>query len=121
MHNDGPSFDGKFLENFVREFGKYRRLIWRLFTSPEVPLWVKIIPILSFLYWLSPADAFIPFIGITPLDDAAVIFLGLKLLVELSPQELVERLRDEINYGIPFDNDNNTVIDAPYRVLDDDQ
>lgn len=122
MHNQDPSYDAKILANFTREFSKSGRLIWRLFTSSEVPLWTKVIPILSFLYWLGPADAFlIPFVGVTPIDDVAVILLGLKLFVEVCPRDFVERLRDEINYGIPADDDNNTVIDTTYHVLDDDQ
>lgn len=122
MHNQDPSYDAKILANFAREFSKSGTLIWRLFTSSEVPLWTKVIPILSFLYWLGPADAFlIPFVGVTPIDDVAVILLGLKLFVEVCPKDLVERLRDEINYGIPADDDDNTVIDATYHVLDDDQ
>lgn len=123
MRNQEPPYDARVLANFVRELGKSGALIWRLFTSPETPLWTKIIPVLSFLYWLGPADAvLIPFLGITPLDDIVVILLGLKLFVEVCPQDLVERLRDEINYGIPADDDDNdTVIDATYHVLDDDQ
>ncbi len=122
MHNGEPSPDFKVLANFAREFNKSRTLIWRLFTNSEVPIWVKGVPILSFLYWLSPADAlFIPFLGITPLDDIVVILLGLKLFVELCPRDLVDRLRDEINYGIPAGDDNDEVIDAAYHILDDDQ
>jgi uncharacterized membrane protein YkvA (DUF1232 family) len=120
MKQNEPSFEGKVLENFMKEFSKGRRLIWLLFTNPRVPLWVKVIPVFGFLYWLSPVDALIPVIGITPIDDLAAIILGLKLFVELSPQDLVERLRDEINYGSPEDDNDNTVIDAPYRVLDDE-
>ena len=120
MNQDGPTFEGKVIENFMNEFNKGRSLIWQLFTHSGVPLWVKIIPVLGFLYWISPVDALIPVIGITPIDDLAAIILGLKLFVELSPQDLVARLRDEINYGSPEDDNNNTVIDATYRVLDDD-
>ena len=125
MRNDDPSFDdplvmNKILTNFSRELGKSRLLLWRLFTDPEVSLWVKLIPILSFLYWLSPFDVFlIPFLGVTPIDDIAVIVLGLKLFIELCPQDLVNQLRDEINYG-PSADDNGEVIDATYHILDDD-
>lgn len=122
MNNGKPTPDSKVLANFTREFNKSRVLIWRLFTSPEVPIWVKGVPILSLLYWVSPADALlIPFLGITPIDDVAVILLGLKLFVELCPTDLVDRLRDEINYGSPASGDNDTVIDATYHILDDDQ
>lgn len=120
MHKDNQSFEGKVLENFSKEFGKGRTLLWRLFTSPEVPAWVKVIPVLSFLYWISPFDALIPIVGVTPIDDFAAIVVGLKLLVELSPQDLVDRLRDEINYGISADDNDGSVIDTTYRVLDDD-
>jgi len=116
-----PGFDSKILTNFVREFGKSGSLLWRLFTSAEVPFWTKLVPILALLYWLSPFDILlIPFIGVTPLDDLAVILLGAKLFVELSPADLVERLRDEIAYGRPAD-DRGEIIDTTYHVVDDDQ
>jgi len=121
MRNKEPSFEGKILQNFSREFGKGKTLLWRLFVSPQVPIWVKAFPLLALLYWLSPFDALIPIIGLTPIDDLAAIIIGLKLLVELSPQELVDRLRDEINYGISADDSDGSIIDATYRVLDDDK
>ena len=122
MSNGEPSPDFKILANFAREFKKSRTLLWWLFTSSEVPVWIKGVPILALLYWISPADVlFIPFLGLTPIDDAVVILLGLKLFVELCPSDLVDRLRDEINYGIPTNDDNDEVIDATYHVLDDDQ
>lgn len=121
MSQEKRSYDDKVVENVTRELGKSRTLLWRLFTSPEVPLLVKAIPFLALLYWLSPYDALlIPFVGWTPVDDIAVILLGLKLFIELSPTDLVNRLRDEINYGPLHGDDNDEVIDATYHVLDDD-
>ena len=116
------SFNDKVITNFTREFSKSWTLFWRLFTSREVPIGLKFIPVLAFLYWFSPFDMFIiPFIGATPIDDVGVILLGLKLFVELCPHDLVKRLRDEIEYGTPVeDDDNGQVIDATYQILDDE-
>jgi hypothetical protein len=64
----------------------------------------------------------IPILGATPVDDIGVIWLGLKLFVELCPHDLVERLRDEIEYGpaVKDDDDGGQVIDATYEILDDE-
>lgn len=116
---DGPVFDSKTITNLLRESGKGRMLLWQLFTSAKVPLWVKAIPVLSILYFFSPFDVLlIPFLG--PLDDIAILIIGAKLFIELCPQELVDQLRDEINYGTSTDDDGE-VIDATYHILDDDQ
>lgn len=94
-------------------------LIWRLFRHPQVPLWIKPIPLISMLYWLNPID-FVPVVGLTPLDDLSVVLLGSKLFVELAPKLVVDRLRNELDYGNPVD-DNGQVIDTTYHFMDDDQ
>lgn len=104
--------------NLKRELQKNGLLWWRLFTHPRVSIFAKILPVLAFLYWLNPLDfPTMPILGITPIDDAAAILLGLKLFVELSPQDVVAAIRYEIEYGTSADDE---VIDASYRVLDDD-
>ncbi len=110
----------KVIMKWIESWGKSRQLWWRLFTSNQVSVWAKIIPILSLIYWLSPFEfAIIPFIGLTPLDDLAVIYFGLKLFVELCPSDLVHQIRDELTYGSTT-GDPGKVIDAPYQILDDD-
>jgi len=101
----------------MRELKKNGQLYWKLFTHPRVSLLVKTIPVLAFLYWLNPIDPLPPPLNLTPIDDLTAILLGLKLFVELSPSDLVAALRYEIEYGSDTDDE---VIDASYRVLDDD-
>ena len=117
MRDDESKYN-RALSNFNMEIRKSATLVWRLFKSPQVPRWLKIIPLISAFYWLNPID-FVPFIGLTPLDDIAAILLGCKLLIELSPQDLVNRLRDEINYGLALDDDD-PIIDTTYHLMDDD-
>lgn len=118
MSKDKFSYDAKVIANAKREVKNGGRLIWELFTHKEVPIWVKMIPAIAFLYWLNPIDPLPPPLNMMPLDDMAAVWFGLKLFVELSPQELVNRLRYNIAYGTPINNDE--VIDTTYQVLDDE-
>jgi len=118
MNNEQKPYEVKVTVSLIRQLVKNLRLLWALFTHPRVPLWVKGIPVVAFLYWLNPIDPLPPPLNLTPLDDAVAILLGMKLFVELCPPDLVAALRDAIEYGRPPDDD--TVIDATYQILDDD-
>lgn len=87
-------------------------------------MWVKSVVPLSFLYMISPVD-FIPdvILGLGQLDDLGVILLGLALFVKLSPPELVEYYRQQIEYGdqSPVDALDEGSIDTTYKILDDDE
>ena len=68
---------------------KNARLVWRLLRDRDVPAWLKMILPATLVYLLFPID-FIPdpALGLGQLDDIAIILLGLKLFIELSPQEI---------------------------------
>ena len=61
--------------------------LWRAFTAPGTPLWLKGLMLLVPLYLISPVDLipdFIPFAGW--LDDLVIIPLLVTWLVSLLPQ-----------------------------------
>lgn len=67
------------------------KLILRLMGDRRVNIFLKFLPILSLAYLLWPFDPvpiYIPVIG--ALDDAAVIWLGTSLFIELCPSEVVQ-------------------------------
>jgi uncharacterized membrane protein YkvA (DUF1232 family) len=108
--------------NILLDLVRQLRLVWRLLRDGQVPNWVKTIPLLALLYLLSPIDLvpdwLIP--GLGELDDLAVLFLSLKLFVDLSPQTLVEHYRQQLaGRGTPPAPDDDDAIDATYRVLDE--
>lgn len=76
-------YNGGFLSDLANQF----KLIIRLMLDRRVNPFIKIIPIATVAY------LFIPDIIIGPLDDAAVVGLGLFLFVELCPPEVVEEHR----------------------------
>ena len=72
-------------------------LLRRLMTDPRVPLPVKAVPVLLAIYLASPIDLipdFIPVVGI--LDDVAIVFGGLALMIRLTPSGLIEDLIAQI-------------------------
>ncbi len=79
-------------EGFWREMWRQTRLVWQLLRSPEVPLYLKILPALAIVYILIPTDLipdFIPVMG--QLDDLTALLVGAKVFIELSPQDVVAK------------------------------
>ena len=99
----------------VRSF----KLVWRLLLDPRVPLLPKSIIPLVLLYVISPIDLIpdlIPIAG--QLDDIGVIFLGMRMFIEFCPPEVVLEHRRALGEMTGAHGEN--VVDASYRVLDDD-
>ena len=112
---------------------KNARLVWRLLRDPDVSAWLKTIPLASLLYLLFPFD-FLPdlALGLGQLDDIAIILLGLKLFIELSPQEVVRHHLREMSsvsgsYRVVDDEEPSQepapslYIEAPYHVIEEDE
>jgi uncharacterized membrane protein YkvA (DUF1232 family) len=74
-----------------RGLGSQVKLILRLLRDGRVNPLLKLIPVVSVIYLISPLDAFIPVI-----DDAVVLCLGMYAFVELSPVEIVTEHRAAI-------------------------
>lgn len=69
------------------------KLIWRLMADRRVNFLLKILPVASLIYLVWPIDAIsLPVIGV--LDDAAVLWLGSTLFINLCPEEVV---REHLN------------------------
>ncbi len=120
MTQKGQTPDVQHLAGFLDEIINQIRLVWRLLTDRNVPVWVKFIPPLAILYLFSPIDLVPdPVLGLGQLDDLAVLLLGFKLFVEMCPGGVVQRHRDELAGSKPPVSEGE-VVDASYRVLDDE-
>ncbi len=87
--------DPNALVAWVQDAVRQARLAWRLFWDRRVPWWTKMIPPLTLAYILAPVDI-LPDLafGLGQLDDVAIILIGAKLFIELSPPDVVrEHLR----------------------------
>ena len=110
----------------LAEIIKNAKLAWRLMVDPRVSPWLKAIPPATLLYLLFPID-FLPdpVLGLGQLDDIAVILLGVKLFIELCPQEIVRQHLRQMS-SIPgsyrvVDEEPPASIEVPYRVIEKEE
>ena len=89
------------------------KLILRLMADSRVSPWLKILPLGSLIYLI------VPDIAPGPLDDAAVIWLGTYLFVELCPPQIVQEHLRALTQGVPGDwpdqiTQEDEIIDAEF-------
>jgi len=105
------------------------RLAWRLLRDSRVPGWVKVIPIGALIYLLSPIDLVPGLVlpGIGQIDDIVLLLLALKAFVDVSPPGIVREHLQQL-FGETGDleptqrpSSSGTTIDAPYRIVNDDE
>jgi uncharacterized membrane protein YkvA (DUF1232 family) len=95
----------------MRNFVKQLKLIGRLMGDNRVNMFLKILPIASIAYLISPVDlapgVVFPVIG--ALDDAAVLWIGSTLFVQLCPDDVVKEHMDDLEMIASSDDD---IVDA---------
>ncbi len=89
------------------------KLILRLLADPRVNPLIKLLPIGSVVYF------FVPDLAPGPIDDAAILWLGAYLFVELCPPYIVEEHMKALKQVIPGEwrdplNSEDDVVDAEY-------
>ena len=114
---------------FFQDLVQRIKLIWRLMTDPRVNFFLKLLPIASLVYLIFPFDlapgiAF-PIIG--ALDDAAIVWIGTSLFMNLCPEDVVEEHWNELTKVISAKwrdagpEDDADVVDVSPREVDEKQ
>lgn len=84
---------------FFQDLVQRIKLIGTLMADKRVNFFLKILPVASLVYLISPIDLApglaLPIIG--ALDDAAVLWLGTTLFVSLCPEEIVQEHMARLN------------------------
>lgn len=104
-------------EDVFYTIAEHLKLVWRLWQDPRVNPFLKLLPLGSIVYFISPLDFVIPVI-----DDLGVLWFFTYLFVELCPIEIVEEHRSEIRSTVegtvvedPLDIDEDSIEDAQFR------
>ncbi len=105
--------EGGMLRNFVSRL----KLIMRLMGDRRVSPWVKLIPVGALAYLISPIDLIMGIPGIDALDDAAVLWIGSTLFVELCPQDVVHEHMQDL--GSNLEDNSGDVVDADATDIND--
>lgn len=140
------SSNSKDRTNLLADLWQNIQLAWRLMLDPRVSMVSKaLVPILGLLYLVVPVDV-IPDVvpGLGQLDDVAVMLLLMRLFISLAPADVVDQVRATMSGqasmgsqagvggqaggsqragdrggGNPAGRED--VVDADYRILDDDR
>ena len=88
---------------------------WRLLLDPQVSGVLKLLlPIAALIYFISPFDL-LP----GPIDDAVVLFVALRLFLQMAPTEALHNAQGSANPTNSSKPDDNNTIDTTWRVVDD--
>ena len=109
---------GGMLRNFVSRL----KLITRLMSDRRVNAFLKLLPLASVAYLISPFDlapgVVLPVIGV--LDDAAILWIGSTLFVELCPPNVVQEHMNELASNME-DASSDDVVDAEATDVNNDK
>lgn len=100
----------------LRDLVKRLKLIQRLMSDRRVNFLLKLLPLASLAYLFWPLDAVaIPVIGV--LDDAAILWIGSTLFVELCPPNVVKEHRTELENN--YDEEGGEIVDVEATDVND--
>ena len=105
----------------LSELFENAQVAWKLIRDPRLSPWIRFgLPLLAGAYLLMPIDI-LPdaFLGLGQLDDLAVIWIAMQMLLRLAPDDIVTQYRSGAKPG-PAKKEQSTddVIDGNYRVVD---
>lgn len=99
----------------LRDFANRLKLIFRLMGDRRVNFFLKFLPLASVAYLFWPIDAIaLPIIGV--LDDAAILWIGSTLFVELCPPSVVKEHQTDLASNLS--EDGGEVVDAESTDVD---
>lgn len=104
----------------MKDFVKRLKLIGKLMGDNRVSAFIKVLPLASLAYLIWPLDlapgVALPIIG--ALDDAAILWIGSTLFVELCPDSVVKEHMDELDMVA---DDGNEIVDADSSDVNDNR
>jgi uncharacterized membrane protein YkvA (DUF1232 family) len=102
----------------MKSFVKQLKLIGKLMGDSRVSPFVKVLPVAALAYLISPVDlapgVVFPVIG--ALDDAAIMWIGSTLFVQLCPDNIVKEHMEDLDM---IAGDSDDVVDAESRDIND--
>jgi uncharacterized membrane protein YkvA (DUF1232 family) len=96
----------------TRDIVNRLKLIFKLMGDPRVSPLVKLIPVGALVYLISPIDIIMGIPGLAALDDAAILWMGSNLFVELCPPEVVQEYMQAIGNNLTDDSGEIVDVDA---------
>ena len=99
------------------------RLVWYLLRDPEVPFYLKILPLAAILYVIIPTDL-IPdlALGVGQLDDITALVVGAKVFIEMAPPHVVSHylrmMRGQGDESVDQELDESIIIEGDFNPVE---
>ena len=106
---------------FMREIVTRLKLIGRLMSDRRVGWWLKLIPIGTVVYLISPIDLIMGIPGLDAVDDTAVLWFGNYLFLELCPPDVVSEHIKALSAEAVLRQTDGEVVDAEATDVPDDK
>lgn len=102
----------------MRSLVQRLKLIGKLMADPRVNVFLKVLPLASLAYLFMPADLIpvVPFVS--ALDDAAILWIGATLFVELCPEDVVQEHMRALGEIV---DDTDEIVDADTTDINEPQ
>lgn len=94
----------------THDFVNRVKLIFKLMGDSRVSPLVKLIPVGALVYLVSPIDIVMGIPGVAALDDAAILWFGSNLFIELCPPEVVQEHMQALESN--FTDTSDEVVDV---------
>jgi uncharacterized membrane protein YkvA (DUF1232 family) len=103
----------------LRELVMRLKLILRLMGDRRVNPFLKLLPVASLVYLISPIDLVMGLPGVSALDDITIVSLGAYLFIEFCPPEVVQEHMKQLTMNTPPPDDD--VVDGQATDIYDDE
>ena len=95
------------------------KLIVRLMGDKRVSPYLKLLPIASLVYLISPVDLVMAIPGVSALDDMAIVSLGAYLFVEFCPPDVVQEHMKKLSGNTDITVDDSDIVDGQATDMDE--
>jgi uncharacterized membrane protein YkvA (DUF1232 family) len=109
-----PTSGGMFRDLVLR-----LKLIVRLMGDKRVNGFLKLLPIGSLIYLISPIDLISGIPGVSALDDMAIVSLGAYLFIEFCPPEVVQEHMQKLTSNMDIVEGDEDIVEAEAIDLDE--
>lgn len=96
----------------LRDLVMRLKLIVRLMGDNRVSPFLKLLPIASLVYLVSPVDLVMGIPGVSALDDMAIISLGAYMFIEFCPPNVVQEHMKQLTSNISSPDDDAEIVDG---------
>ena len=105
----------------VHELIMRLKLIVRLMGDNRVSPFLKLLPVASLVYLISPVDLVMGIPGVSALDDMAIVSLGAYLFIEFCPPDVVQEHMAKLTSNVDIVEGRGEAVDGEATDISDDE